>query len=71
MVNLELNGWFVGCIHVEKAVVWGKEMRACTHKRDITGIGAIILEENLIQTGLIIAEILLFMKCNLDLPFQD
>ena len=60
----------MGCIYIEKAVICGKEMSACTHKRDKSGIGVIILEENLVQIGLIIAEILLFMKCDLDLHFQ-
>ena len=38
----QINGWLAGCIHVEEAVIWGKEMRACTHKRDNSGIGVII-----------------------------
>ena len=58
------------CIHVEEAVIWGKEMRSCTHKRDNFSISGIILAENLVQICLIIAEILLFMKCDLDLNFQ-
>ena len=41
-------------------------MRACTHNRDNTGIGVIILEEKLVQVSLIIAEILSFVKCDLD-----
>ena len=45
-------------------------MRACTHKRNISGIGVIILEENLVQIGLAIAEILLLMKCYLDMHFK-
>ena len=55
---------------MKEAVAWGREMRACTHKRDNSGSGVIILEENLVQIGLIIAEILLFMKCDLDLHVQ-
>ena len=47
-----------------------KEMRACIGKRDNSGIGVMILKENLVQIGLIIAEILLFMKCDPDLHFQ-
>ena len=59
----DLQLW--GCIHVEEVVVWGKEMRACTYKRDNSGIGVIIFEENVIQIGLIIAYIiLLLMKCD-------
>ena len=42
----------------------------CTHKRDCCGIGVIILEENLVEIGLIIAEILLFTKCDLDLHLE-
>ena len=42
----------------------------CTHKRDSCGIGVIILEENLVEIGLILAEILLFTKCDLDLHLQ-
>ena len=57
-------------IQVEQAVIWGKEMRACTRKRDNYDI-CIILEANLVKISLIIAEILLFMKCDLDLNFQD
>ena len=60
----------MGCIHVEEAVIWGKEMRTCTHKRDKRGIGVTILEEHLIQIGLMLAEILLFMKCGLGLNYQ-
>ena len=45
-------------------------MRACTHKRDSSVIDVNILEENVVQIGLIIAEILLFVKCDLDLNFQ-
>ena len=59
-VGPQINGWFVGCVHVEKAVMWCKEMRACTHKCDNSGFGVIILEKNLVQIGLIIAEILFF-----------
>ena len=58
-------------LHVEEAVFWGKEMRAYTHKRDNSGIGVFIHEENLIQIGLIVSEILHFMKCDLDLPFRS
>ena len=39
------------------------------YKRDDLGIG-VILEEKLVQIGLIIAEILLFMECDRDLHFQ-
>ena len=56
--------------HVAEAVNWSKEMRACTHKRDNFGIGVIIREERLVQIGLIIAEVLLFVKCDLDLHFE-
>ena len=52
-----MNDWFVGCIDVEEVVVRGEEMRAYTHKRDNFSIGVIILEENLVQIGSIIAEI--------------
>ena len=66
----QINGWFVVPIHVEEAVIWGNEMRACTQKRNNTGIG-VIIEENAVQIGLIIAEILLFIKCDdLDLHLQ-
>ena len=41
-------------------------MRACTNKRDNYGTGVIVLEENLVQIDFIIAEILLFMKCDID-----
>ena len=63
----------MGCIHEEEVVIiiYGKEMRACTHKRDNHGIGVIILEENFVEMGLIIVEILLFVKCDLVLHFQD
>ena len=66
----QINVWFVGCIYVQEAVIWGKEMRACTHKRDNSGNGVIILEENLVQIGLIVAEISHLMKCDLDLYYQ-
>ena len=47
------------CIHVEQAVIYGKEMRGCTHKRDNPGSSIIILEENLFQTfGLTIAVVI-------------
>ena len=35
--------------------IYGKEMRAA-HKRDNSGSGIIILEENFVQIGLIIVE---------------
>ena len=41
-----------------------KEMRACTHKHGNFGSAVIILEENLVQIGVIITEILLLMKCD-------
>ena len=59
----------MGCIHAE-AVIWGKEMKACTHKLDNFGIGVVNIDENLVQIGLLIAEISLFMECELDLHFQ-
>ena len=52
--------YFWGCIRAEEAVIWAKEIRASTYKRDISGIGVIILEEKCVQIGLIIAEILFF-----------
>ena len=58
---------------MEEAVILGKDgkdIRAYTCKRDNSGIGIIILEENLVQISFIIAKILLFMKCNLGLHFQ-
>ena len=58
------------CSHVADAVIWHKEMTACAHKRDKSGIGVIIHEENLVQIGLIIAEILFFTKCDLDPHFD-
>ena len=45
-------------------------MRASIHKCDNSGGGIIILEENLVQIGLIMAEILLSMKSDIDLHFQ-
>ena len=36
-------------------------MRACAHKRDKSGTGVIILEENLVQIGFMIAEVSLFI----------
>ena len=36
----------MACIHAAKAVIWGKESRTCTHKRDNSGNSAIISEEN-------------------------
>ena len=57
-------------IHVDKVVVYGKEMRACTQKCDNSGSCFIILEENLVEFGLIIAEILPFVKYDLDLHFS-
>ena len=45
-------------------------MKACTHKCDNSGGDVIILEENLVQIGLIMAEILRFMKCDIDLHLQ-
>ena len=68
--KLQINGWFVGCINIEKAIVWGKEIRACTHKWDNSSRGVVILEENLVQMSLIITEILLFIKCDLGLHSQ-
>ena len=59
-----------GCIHAEEVVIWGKEITACTHKHDKAGIGVIILEGNLAQISLIIAELLLFMKYERYLHFQ-
>ena len=48
-----------------------QRIRACTHKRDDSGIGVINLEENVVQIGLILAEmLLLFMNCDIDLYFQ-
>ena len=44
-----------------------KKLSACTHKHHNSGIGVIIFEANLVQIGLIIADIFLFMKCDLDL----
>ena len=52
--------------HVEEAVIWGEQIMVCTYKRDNSGSGVIILEENLVQIGLVIAEILLFMKSYID-----
>ena len=43
---------------------------ACTRERDNSGRGIIVHEEHLVQIGLIIAEILLFVKCDLDQYFQ-
>ena len=43
----------------QHATRWGHVSRACTHKRDNPGSGVIILEKNLIEIGLIIAEILM------------
>ena len=45
-------------------------MRDSTHKRETSGSGVIILEENLVQIGVIIADTLLFTKRGLDLYFQ-
>ena len=45
-------------------------MRVRTHRCDNFGSGVIILEENLVEICLIIAEKLLLMKCDLDLHFQ-
>ena len=59
-----------GGIHVEEDVICGKEMKTCTHKRDNSNIGVIIIEENYVQIDLIMAEILHFMKYDLDLHFQ-
>ena len=49
-----------------------KEMSACIYKyiSDNSSIGVIILEENFVQIGLIIAEIILCVKRYLDLHFQ-
>ena len=52
--ELQINGWFVVCIHIEEAIIWGKEIRVCTHKRDNSVSFVIILVENLVQIGLII-----------------
>ena len=70
MFSLSVTISEISPLHVEEAVFWGKEMRAYTHKRDNFGIGVFIHEENLVQIGLIISEILHFMKCGLDLSFQ-
>ena len=35
-----------------------------------SGVGGVVLEENLVEIGLIIAEIFLFVKCDLDLHFK-
>ena len=45
-------------------------MRVCTHKRDKSDIFVIIAEENIVQIGFIVAEILLLVKCDLDLTFK-
>ena len=46
-------------------------MRACTHKCDNSCSGVIVFKENLVEIGLIIAEILLFAKCDVDLYNGD
>ena len=58
----QINDWLVRCINAEEETIEGKEMRACTHKRDNSCSSTINLEEHLVGIGLIIAEILLFMK---------
>ena len=60
----------MGCIHVEEAIIWGREIRTCAHKRDKSGSCVNILEENWIQIDLIKKLRYYFMKCNLDLYFQ-
>ena len=46
---------------VEEAVTHGKEMRTCTYKGCYSHNGVSILQQNLAQISLIIAEILLFV----------
>ena len=47
------------CFHVEKAVIYGKKIRACTHKHDNSGSGIIIPEKKIDQIDLIISDITL------------
>ena len=51
--------------HVKKAVIYGKKITACTHKRDIP-----VAASSLLQIRLIITEIILFIKSDLDLHLQ-
>ena len=44
----------------EETVILGREMMACTHKHDNSGISVVFVEEKLIQIGLIIVEITLY-----------
>ena len=44
--DLQINCLFVRCIHVEEAVIYGKELRSWTHKRDNSGSCVIISEEH-------------------------
>ena len=52
--ELQINGWFVGCIHVEEADISDKEMMAYKHKH-----GVIIRGENLVLISLTISDITL------------
>ena len=45
-------------------------MRTCTHEYDKSDSGVIILKEHLVEISLIIAEILHFVKCDVDLYSQ-
>ena len=55
----QINGWFVGCIHVEEAVIYGVKKLEPTHNFDNSSGGIIILEEMLVQIGFIMAQMLL------------
>ena len=59
----QINGRFVMFIHVEKAVIYDKEMSASAHNHDNSGIGIGILEENWIPIFSIIADITFCEMC--------
>ena len=45
-----MNGWFVRCVRAQEEIIWGEEMRA----RHNSGSGVVVLEEIVVQIGLII-----------------
>ena len=60
----------MGCIHTDLRQLYRIKKCGLAHTYDKSGSGVIILEENFVQIDLIIAELLPFVKCDLDLHFQ-